>query len=391
MSVVFILFYDAIGTSFMHFDIKETLRELNHKFKYISHEMKNFYIDKSVEEEVETELNSNSYDVVLTINFIPLIARICYKHDIPYKAWCYDAPMNLVNDACFEFPTNAVYTFDREDYMKYKRLGHDTVHLLNLATNTNRLNKIRPDYAKYGSDISFIGQLYESNLSELKSHMDDFDRGYVEGIIAAQRRVYDKYFIPDVINIALNRSVNKIYESQNEMSHGRQTLNFAVSSYLTEIDRLSLLRFASKIGKTRFYTLKISDKIKRLIPDVIVSGYLDYWKEFPVAVKSTSINLCPILRNIKSGIPLRVLDIMGCGAFQLVSFQPELAESFTEGKDVVMYSSIEEANDKMKYYLQHEGERKHIAAAGYERVKNEYRFDKALRIILGEEELPPQP
>ena len=82
------------------------------------------------------------------------------------------------------------------------------------------------------------------------------------------------------------------------------------------------------------------------------------------------INLNITSRTIESGIPQRVFDILACGGFCLTNYQPEIAELFEDGKELVMYTDIEDLLQKVEYYLIHEEERAQIAKAGYEKVRN---------------------
>ena len=87
-------------------------------------------------------------------------------------------------------------------------------------------------------------------------------------------------------------------------------------------------------------------------------------------------------RPFKSGIPLRVFDIMGAGGFVISNYQPELAEIFVPGEDIVLYDSIPDLLMKIEYYLEHEGERKQIAKNGYEKVKEYHSYDMRLTEML---------
>jgi len=48
-------------------------------------------------------------------------------------------------------------------------------------------------------------------------------------------------------------------------------------------------------------------------------------------------------------------------------------EIFKEDKEIVLYNDLEEAIDKIKYYLKHSEDRKKIAMAGYKRVMRDYK------------------
>jgi spore maturation protein CgeB len=50
--------------------------------------------------------------------------------------------------------------------------------------------------------------------------------------------------------------------------------------------------------------------------------------------------------------------------------------------EVVYYDSIEDAIDKVHYYLQHENERKSIAAKGQQRTLTEYNYEISSKKLL---------
>lgn len=94
----------------------------------------------------------------------------------------------------------------------------------------------------------------------------------------------------------------------------------------------------------------------------------------PLAFSQSKINLNISLKTIRTGIPLRVIDVLGCGGFVLSNYQEELFEYFNVGEELVVYENIEDLFYKAKYYLEHEDERKQIALAGFERVKRDFTF-----------------
>ena len=85
---------------------------------------------------------------------------------------------------------------------------------------------------------------------------------------------------------------------------------------------------------------------------------------------------------ITTGIPLRVLEIISCQGFVLTNYQEDLAAEFTEGKEIVMYRSLEDLMEKTGYYLEHEDERRAITRAGYEKVMRDYNYAAKLSEIF---------
>jgi len=88
-----------------------------------------------------------------------------------------------------------------------------------------------------------------------------------------------------------------------------------------------------------------------------------------------------LYRNIKIGFNLhltfgpcnmRLYELPANGVMQVCDCADGLGEVFEIGKEVVAYGSIEEAIEKIEYYLAHEEERIEIAVNGFRRVMRDY-------------------
>ena len=55
---------------------------------------------------------------------------------------------------------------------------------------------------------------------------------------------------------------------------------------------------------------------------------------------------------------------------------------FKRDKEAVFYDSIEDAIEKIEYYLQHDEERERIARAGFARVHRDYDWELGLKNFL---------
>lgn len=69
---------------------------------------------------------------------------------------------------------------------------------------------------------------------------------------------------------------------------------------------------------------------------------------------------------------LRMYELPANGVMQICDCPEGLDEIYAIGKEVVAYRSIDEMISLIRYYLQHEQERKKIALAGYHRTMKEY-------------------
>lgn len=153
------------------------------------------------------------------------------------------------------------------------------------------------------------------------------------------------------------------------------------NSEITARDREELLEVAAyEWGVILYSASKYSGtKSNRKI---IEAGIIDYENGMPRVFRESKINLNITLRSITSGIPLRALDIMGAGGFLMSNYQPELAEYFINGQDMVMFDSPEDMQWKIRYYLQRDEERQQIANNGLEKVKKEFSYDIQLAKIM---------
>ena len=102
----------------------------------------------------------------------------------------------------------------------------------------------------------------------------------------------------------------------------------------------------------------------------------------PQIIKCSKINLNMTNRPIKTGLPLRIFDLMACGGFVLSNYQSEIPEIFVPDKDIVLYDSIPDMLAKIDYYLAHDDERKQIAKNGYEKVKEYHSYDVRIVTML---------
>jgi spore maturation protein CgeB len=90
------------------------------------------------------------------------------------------------------------------------------------------------------------------------------------------------------------------------------------------------------------------------------------------------------LRSITTGIPQRVFDIMAAGGFVISNYQLEIEELFEIGKEIVVYDTLKDLKEKIRYYLEHEEEREQIAYNGYLKVKNTHSLDNKLKDMLNQ-------
>lgn len=125
------------------------------------------------------------------------------------------------------------------------------------------------------------------------------------------------------------------------------------------------------------------------LPHVHNRGLAKTLEEMPIIFHNSKINLNITSKSIRSGLPLRIFDILGCGGFVLTNFQPELTEFFVPGEDLVYYENLDDLVEKADYFLHHEAERRAIAENGFARVKENHtypiRLAQMMQIAFGKQ------
>lgn len=377
-----VLFYDM--GAYNQKDIEVTLQKIGISCKSILYKLGNIYEDDYFVKKVTELLNEGCYSAVFSVNYYPVLADICYSFKIPYLSWSYDSPLNIQRiEETLGYKTNYVFFFDRAECAKYWNKGYENVYHLSLAVNTERLDKVSVsslDMQKYTADVSMVGQLYDGSFPVLMAAMGEYEKGYLSALLETQMRLYGCYFLDEMISEELLDRINQSYAAigQNKIQLTRDGLIVSMAKHVTHIERTVLLETLSDMYCVNLYGPDKGEGLSR----VRWRGSAEYFQEMPKIFKLSKVNLNVSLKCIQSGIPLRALDIMGCGGFLLTNYQPEIAENFVDGEEVVMYTSLEDAIAKCSYYLEHEDERKAIAKKGYEKVRSMFRYEDRLRAMF---------
>ncbi len=344
---------------------------------------------------INTYLDNHSFDVIFTTNYFDFLAESCYARGIPYIAWAYDSPTDVGDKSTLHYDTSHLFLFDSNEAYKYNTLeGIKNVNYMPLAADCSRYDEIiisEADKRRFSADISFVGGLYDNKLSEYLSYTDDYQKGFFNGVIDNSVGVYGSNIINDLIDYRLDKWAgsktfyNAIFNGEkktrsplrnNDPSEIIGRLSVLVNKTVTNRERLILISMLSNHYDFKLYSTSSHEVFK----STTECGPVDYYNEMPKVFKCSKVNLNITLKSIKNGIPLRCLDIMGNHGFLLSNYQKDFEDRFVDGKNIALYNSLEEAFDKCKFYLEHESERKKVADAGYNTVKEYYSY----RVLFSE-------
>ena len=78
----------------------------------------------------------------------------------------------------------------------------------------------------------------------------------------------------------------------------------------------------------------------------------------------------------------RFFEVNGCGGFQLLDYRPILKDLLPIEPELVSFKCVDEAVEKIRYYLQHPEERVAIAQKIYDHFMDHYTYDHLVMHIL---------
>ena len=391
-------------------DIEQTFLLLGHTVDNIEQELGSYDVSPEFERVIEEKIRGTHYDMVFTVNYFPLISNVCERTGVKYVSWTCDNPLiSMYHESVFH-DCNYIFTFDKTNYLEFRGMGVKHIWYLPLAVDTERMDALLgapeeigtaesvpaeigkagrrkaaqdPEMQKYRGDVAFVGSLYERNsYDKIKNRLPEYLRGYFDAVMEAQLNISGANIVEPMLTTNILEQLQEYFQlEKSDGSFSDLGLIFQTTVLgfkIAEIERRRALIELSKHYKVNVYSNSdVSDLLR-----IRYCGSVDYWSEMPKVFRMSKINLNFTIPNIKSGIPLRIWDVLGCGGFLLTNYQAEIPYYFKEGEDLVCFDGLEDLCEKVGYYLEHEEERKRIAWNGCRKVREKHSYIERIHIIL---------
>ena len=411
-------------------DIEQTFLLLGYTVDNIEQELGSYDVSPEFERVIEEKIRGTHYDMVFTVNYFPLISNVCERTGVKYVSWTCDNPLiSMYHESVFH-DCNYIFTFDKTNYLEFRGMGVKHIWYLPLAVDTERMDALLgapeevrtagaahegmktagtvpeeigtaesvpaeigkagrrkaaqdPEMQKYRGDVAFVGSLYERNsYDKIKNRLPEYLRGYFDAVMEAQLNISGANIVEPMLTTNILEQLQEYFQlEKSEGSFSDLGLIFQTTVLgfkIAEIERRRALIELSKHYRVNVYSNSdVSDLLR-----IQYCGSVDYWSEMPKVFRMSKINLNFTIPNIKSGIPLRIWDVLGCGGFLLTNYQAEIPYYFKEGEDLVCFDGLEDLCEKVGYYLEHEEERKRIAWNGYHKVREKHSYIERIHTIL---------
>lgn len=334
-------------------------------------------------------LKQDTYSFIFSINFFPSVSDVCNIWGIPYLCLIVDSPVLELFSTSLANPCNKVFLFDRQLYNDFHHINPDRIFHIPLATNVRdnyatATMASAADRARFSSDISFIGSLYSEKCLYNQITLPEKMRGYVDGLIEAQLLVYGYNFIEECVTPELIEAFCKVrpelinFPDSMKVDTKAVIAQHIISVKVAEQERLRYLKVLSEHYNVDLYTGSDTSSM----PLIHNRGFAKTNTEMPIIFHQSKINLNLTAKSIRSGLSLRIFDVLGCEGFLITNYQAELPEHFNIGEDLEAYTSLDDLMGKCEYYLSHDKERREIAHNGFEKVKKYHTYDIRLTQML---------
>ena len=328
------------------------------------------------------------YDLVFSVNYFSRLSDACMLAKRKYAAWTVDSPMiSMYHKSVFN-PCNYLFIFDKFCYLQFKQMGVKNIFYLPLAADAKRIEFLieqtpDSDLKKFESDISFVGGMYHKNSYDaIYDSLPDYLKGYFDAAMQAQLDIFGENIFDRLLSVDILQKLSDCVQFQNEPDSFSDLKLIFTNTFLgfkmAQIERIECLNMLAKNFNVDLYT----DKSHDALHNINIRGTVDYNIDMPKVFNQSKINRNFTIRNIRSGLPLRIWDILAAGGFLLTNFQAEIPYFFENQKDIVYYENLYDMQKKAEYYLAHDDERMMIAANGHKKVNEFHSYHQRIAAIL---------
>lgn len=371
------------------------LKELGHTVYEVVLEVENKSPSgQEILDAVVMGMEKSNADIIFSINYYPALSEIARVYKLLYYSLIVDAPVLELYSKTIKNRCNRLFIFDSELYREISVYNPYNIFYLPLAADCDFYqNAIRnaslSDVEKYTHNISFVGSLYTEKCPYDKvKNLSPKISGYLHGIMKAQEKIYGYYFVEELLSDELVDEFVKNYDGyylageEDLLTKKRTLAQFYIGNKITAMERVDTFKYLSEKFEVDIYTASDTKEI----PKLKNHGTIMTHTQMPIVFNKSTINLNPTSKPIRSGIPLRIFDLLACEGFVLCNYQSDLLNEFLQGEELDIYSSIEELEEKIRYYLSHTDVCREIAHNGYEKVSKRHTYPLRLEQMfrLGE-------
>jgi len=196
---------------------------------------------------------------------------------------------------------------------------------------------------------------------------------YMQDLFSRMIRSTSFHYLPEACNPRVHRSLE--LSDQDRVRYGCEvmiagTLYYYRQEILRQLEQFDL-KVWGNVPDWLLYRLTRPHMGSEVVGDAKVR-----------AARAARVALNPLHFAEVDGLNCRVFELAGCGAFQICTAKPVLAEHFQVGSEIETFTSAAELVDKIRYYLDKPEEAAAIAARGQLRAHRDHTYEARLEEIV---------
>ena len=300
-------------------------------------------------------------DFILTSNYagmdaLGMFARFFEDARIPYVSWFTDTPRMILFNRTVHCSYYAVAAAWERAYMPHLTgLGFEHVLYMPLATDPALFHG--DPATDFDRDLAFVG------TSMIEQTNEAWDKlGHRPEAIEAIRQAIEngratrEHFAQGVETILDARLLESLDTSE------RRNVELAIVYEWTRRQRESMVQRLERLGVEVRGDPNWAQITSRC------DGPVGYFNDLAPFYRSTAVNLNITSLQMRSAVNQRVFDCPAAGGFLVTDAQGDLAELFDLDTEVITYTSLDELEDKVTYYLAHPNERRTVVQHAQRRI-----------------------
>ena len=329
-------------------------------------------------------------ELLTAINYRSGFAEFAESQNVPLLVWEIDPTTEALPRVQGTSKCTHFFTYRASQVEGLRENGFSQAEYLPLASHTGRRRPVEMsprDTDSYGSSVSFVGSSMLMQAADLKTRLVQGMVGHamgseeveskLEALWARQALTYDKYCIPELVD-EMFPALHLLEEDSAfrgepvqlvaEVAAARKRLHYICGLAEPGIDVWGDAGWKEIDGAA----------------GLIYRGRAAHGEELTRIYNATDINVDVNRIYQMDIVPMRIFDVLACGAFVLAEDGPAIRELFQVGKEVEVYRDLAELRAKIAFYVAHPEERLEIANRGRERVCADHSIRARLRYMLGQ-------
>jgi spore maturation protein CgeB len=328
------------GYSFEHCNFYESLREMGHSIIYFDfmtliQQHGREWMNKRLIEVIKAEKPDLMFTVLFADEFDPQTFKyISENTDTVTLNWFCDDHWRFDNYSSYWTPYfNWVVTTAQSALPKYAKLGYQNVIKSQWGCNNFQYRKLDIPF-KY--DVTFVGQPHGDRrqiidtIKKAGIDVQTWGRDWDNGRLSQEEMI--QVFNASRISLNLTNSIS---------DHSLENSEYPPSRVITRLKNILNRKYIWQERKSN--TQQFSQQIKG-----------------------------------------RNFEVPGCGGFLITNLADNLEDYYVPDKEIVIANSTSDLIEKIKLYLENEGQRCLVAHAGYERTLKEHTYAKRFNDIFQE-------